>query len=587
MRGAAASGEGDAGEGDADEAVTPRWIRRGYALVVGPFLRPRNAVLLLAGVVLLTAGSAVLMLLKVPLKMLPFDNKDELQLVVDMPEGTSLERTAAVADDLARYLATVNEVRDVVCHVGINTPIDFNGLVRHYGMRRGAHQADLRINLADRDLRRQQSHTIALRLRDPLTAIAERHGAVLGIVEVPPGPPVLGTLAVEVRGRPDQPYAALIAGARELQDSLRALDARHIVQIDDSAEAPHERLHFVVDPDKAALHGLSVAEVTGTLRTAIAGEVAGTVHDGNERNPLFAWVRLPLADRSDPERLGQLWLTGSTAAGAQRVQLAELGRFAREPEDQPIYHKNLERVVFAYAECVGRAPGEIIVQHLFRTWSRPVPELLRAAVSGRWRHDLANGTTAEWGGEGEWEITVRVFRDLGIAFGVAMLGILLLLILQTRSLVLPLIIMCAIPLTIIGIAPGFWLLNVLLGSTAGGYADPVFFTATGMIGMIALGGIVIRNSIVLIEFYQKATARGRSLREAILASGAVRFRPIVLTALTTMMGAWPITLDPIFSGLAWALIFGLLASTAFTLLVIPAVYLLAGPRDEGMVAGNG
>jgi multidrug efflux pump subunit AcrB len=566
------------GPADDDEAVTPLWIRRGYAFVVGPFLRPRNAILLLAAVALLTVASALLMVLKVPLKMLPFDNKNELQLVVEMPEGTSLERTAAVVRELEDYLATVNEVHDFESYVGINAPIDFNGLVRHYGMRREAHQADIRVNLADRDVRRQQSHTIALRLRDPLTAIAERRGAVLGIVEVPPGPPVLSTLAVEIRGRPDQAYGELIAGARSLAATMRTLDSRHIAQIDDSSEATHDRLLFTVDRDKAAFHGLTVAEITATLRMAIDGEPAGTIHDGHERNPLFAQVRLPFADRNDPERLGQIWLAGRTAAGPQRVQLAELGRFVSEPEDQPIYHKNLERVVFLYAECVGRAPGEIIVQHLFRTWPRTLAELFRAAVSGRWRHGLPNGTNAEWGGEGEWEITVRVFRDLGIAFGVAMLGIFLLLILQTRNVLLPLIIMCAIPLTIIGVAPGFWLLNAISGQTAGGYADPVFFTATGMIGMIALGGIVIRNSIVLIEFYQDAVARGRSLRDAILASGAVRFRPIVLTALTTMMGAWPITLDPIFSGLAWALIFGLLASTAFTLLVIPAVYLLVGPK---------
>jgi multidrug efflux pump subunit AcrB len=222
-------------------------------------------------------------------------------------------------------------------------------------------------------------------------------------------------------------------------------------------------------------------------------------------------------------------------------------------------HKNLERVVFVTAECVGRAPGEMILQTQLQTLkNEPLPESLRV----------------KWAGEGEWEITLRVFRDLGLAFAVALLGIFLLLIIQTNSVSLSLVMMCAIPLTIIGIAPGFWLLNLIAGTKVGGYSSPIFFTATGMIGMIALGGIVIRNAIVLIEFIEENVARGEPLRKAISEAGAVRFRPIMLTAITTLMGAWPITLDPIFSGLAWALIFGLLASTFFTMLVIPSIYLL-------------
>jgi multidrug efflux pump subunit AcrB len=228
--------------------------------------------------------------------------------------------------------------------------------------------------------------------------------------------------------------------------------------------------------------------------------------------------------------------------------------------------KNLERVVFVTAECAGRAPGELILKTIWDTLrKKPLPD----------------GIRSEWAGEGEWEITLRVFRDLGIAFGIAMIGIFLLLIVQTNSVVMPLIIMCAIPLTIIGIAPGFYLLNLIMGRTVAGYTDPVFFTATGMIGMIALGGIVIRNSIVLIEFIQDAIKQGKTLKQAIVESGAVRFRPIMLTAITTMMGAWPITLDPIFSGLAWALIFGLIASTFFTMLIIPTIYMLVNSRKQG------
>jgi multidrug efflux pump subunit AcrB len=425
----------------------------------------------------------------------------------------------------------------------------------------------------EEEKRKQQSHTIALRIHKALTKIAEKYKAVLSVVEVPPGPPVLSTLTVEVYGKPSHSYNDIIEGAKLLKKQLHEIDDKHIVQIDDSSEETHLKTTFIVNRAKAALHNLTVAEITDGIKTALGGEVLGTVHLKTERNPLELRIKMPLRVRSNLARLKQLWIGHPNKQG-KMVQLSELGHFETSEEEQPIYHKNLKRVVFVTAECMGRAPGEVIIETLFASWKHPFKQLIDAALSGSWQEKLSNGTIAEWGGEGEWEITVKVFRDLGIAFGLAMVGILLLLIVQTRSLVLPLIIMCAIPLTIIGIAPGFYLLNVFSGQTVMGYADPIFFTATGMIGMIALGGIVIRNSIVLIEFIQEGEEKGMSLNEAIIQSGAVRFRPIMLTALTTLMGAWPITLDPIFSGLAWALIFGLLASTAFTLLVIPTVYMV-------------
>jgi multidrug efflux pump subunit AcrB len=247
------------------------------------------------------------------------------------------------------------------------------------------------------------------------------------------------------------------------------------------------------------------------------------------------------------------------------VPLGELGRFVQLPEDQPIYHKNLHRVVYVYGEMAGRAPGEAILDMNTALKKDPMPP----------------GTRVDWAGEGEWEITLSVFRDLGLAFGAALGGIYILLVIQTGVFTLPLLIMSAIPLTLLGIMPGFWLLNLLFTGHAGGYADPVFFTATSMIGMIALGGIVIRNSLVLIEFIQEAIRQGMPLREAVLESGTTRLRPILLTAATTLLGAWPITLDPIFSGLAWALIFGLLASTVFSLVVVPvAFYALESRRMQ-------
>ena len=542
--------------------VTPEWIKRLYAALIKPFLKKRNAWLLLLTVVLLMLGSMALMLFKVPLKMLPFDNKNELQLVVDMPEGTSLEKTYGIVRELEKFLGTVNEVDNFQSYVGINAPIDFNGLVRHYGMRRESNHADIRINLADKLKREQQSHSIALRIRKSITAIADKYGAIVNIVEVPPGPPVLSTITVEVYGRPDQKYSDLIKGAKVLEDRLRETDPKHIVEIDNMSEDPHLRFDFKVNRDKASLHGISTAQITNVLATALGGERATLVKKAGERNPLYAFVQLPYKKRFDVDNLGQLWLKG---IDGKMVQLSELGSFNKQLVEQPIYHKNLERVVFVTAECAGRAPGELILKAIWDTLRKnPLPE----------------GIRAEWAGEGEWEITLRVFRDLGIAFGIAMIGIFLLLIIQTNSVAMPLIIMCAIPLTIIGIAPGFYLLNLVMGREISGFSDPVFFTATGMIGMIALGGIVIRNSIVLIEFIQEAVKQGTPLRQAIIESGAVRFRPILLTALTTMMGAWPITLDPIFSGLAWALIFGLIASTFFTMLVIPAIYMLVNSGKQ-------
>ncbi len=540
--------------------ATPAWIRRAYRSVMQPFLIRRNALILLGIVFILLLGSGALMLFKVPLKMLPFDNKDELQVVLDMPEGTTLEETEAVTGEIAEYLTKLNEVTDLETYTGINAPIDFNGLVRHYGFRRSENNADIRINLVGKAERSQKSHAIALRIRDDLTKIAEKHHAILSIVEVPPGPPVLSTITVEVTGDEDLGYDKLINGAKVLQERLKSEDAKHIVQIDDMSEQPHDKITFTVNRDKAALHGLTVNEITNTLKNAVHGTISGIAHIEKERQPVLINSQLALKDRSAVERLGQIWLK---SINGDMVQLAELGSFTNELEEQPIYHKNLKRVVFVTAECVGRAPGEIIISMIFFN--------LR-------KNPLPQGIYAEWAGEGEWEITLRVFRDLGIAFGIAMLGIYLLMTVQMRSFFMPSIVMLAIPLTIIGIAPGFYLLNLVMGGNVSGYADPVFFTATGMIGMIALGGIVIRNSIVLIEFIQDSLRNGKDITEAILESGAVRFRPIILTALTTMIGAWPITLDPVFSGLAWALIFGLFASTIFTLIVIPAVYMLFGPR---------
>lgn len=322
---------------------------------------------------------------------------------------------------------------------------------------------------------------------------------------------------------------------------------------DTSSETDRQIIDFIIDKEKAALHSINTQDIVQTMGMALGGETVSAVHVPGERQPLPVRMVLPPSLRVGPQKLGEVRM--KTATGAM-IPLAELGSFQRVQAEQPIWHKNLRRVAYVFAETAGTPPGEAVLD---------TDEALE-------KNPLGPGLSVDWTGEGEWKITLDVFRDLGIAFAAALIGIYVLLIAETGSFVMPLLIMSAIPLTMLGILPGFWLLNIIAGDVVGGYGDPVFFTATSMIGMIALGGIVIRNSVVLIDFIHKAKAQGKNLRDSIIMSGAVRLRPIVLTALTTALGAWPITLDPIFSGLAWALIFGLLASTLFTLIVIPAGY---------------
>ncbi len=536
-----------------------------YRRLLEPFLGSRRMRWgLFGGIVLLLGACVLLVILElVPMKMLPFDNKNELQIVVDMPESSPLEATDAAVRRFEDYLHTVPEVVDFETYTGTFSPIDFNGLVRHYYLRTAPHLADIRINLASQERRQQQSHEIALRIRRDLERIALQTGAQIAIVESPPGPPVLSTLVAEIRGPADRSYGELIAAADPVVERLRA--ERGVVDVDTSAEESRQRVEFVLDKEKAGLHGIDTSVVVETLRMVLAGRHPATVHEPGERTPLMIHLRVPRALRSGIPELGRVTVKGSRG---ELIPLDELGVFRMVDEDQPIYHKNLERLVYVFGEMAGRAPAEAILR--FGTYFEKNP--------------LPDGIRAGWTGEGEWDITLRVFRDLGLAFAAALVGIYLLLVLQTSSFSMPLIIMTAIPLTAIGILPGFWILNMLLDRPIGGFGNPVFFTATAMIGMIALGGIVVRNSIVLIEFIEQSLGAGADLREAILDSGAVRMRPILLTALTTALGAWPIALDPIFSGLAWALIFGLFASTAFTLVVVPVMYFVV---YEGGVVADG
>jgi multidrug efflux pump subunit AcrB len=534
----------------------------------------------------------------VPLKMLPYGNKDQLQLVLDLDEGTTLERTDAAAREFERYLATVPEVADFTSYVGTASPMDFNGMVRHYYLRRGDNVADIAVNLADRKLRPQQTHAVGLRIRDDLQKIATANGVNLKIVESPPGPPVLATVVAEVYSRPEDSYRDLLAAAQTVRRRMELEPG--LADVDDTAEAPWTQLTFVVDKEKAALSGVTTADIAATIRLALGSTEAGTVHVEGERNPLRISLRLPRTIRSSPEELARMGVKG---LAGNLTTLAELGRWEKSNVAQTIYHKNLQPVVYVMGETTGRTPAEVVLDISADRKDTPASQTPAEAktVGSGWvvagatprpmkdRTFLSRGGGIGWAvpegirvnfaSEGEWNMTIDVFRDMGLAFVAALAAIYIILVAQLRSFLMPLVVMLAIPLTFIGIMPGFWLLNRLGAGAVGGYANPAFFTATAMIGMIALAGIVTRSSIIIVDFIHLALKQGRTVREAIVDSCVVRLRPILLTAATAMLSALPITADPIFSGLAWALIFGLLASTVFTLFVVPLVYgLIYGRR---------
>ncbi|GIW44723.1 MAG: multidrug transporter AcrB [Candidatus Binatia bacterium] len=535
--------------------ITRTAIYRWYRRIVLPLLEVRRyGSAFLWFVAAAFVASALLAVTRaVPLKMLPFDNKNELALVIDMPRGSTLEQTDATARALGAYLATVAEVTDYTTYVGIPAPMDFNGMVRHYYLRQGAHLGEIRISLLPKEERAQQSHAIALRIRPDIERIGREYGANVKIVEVPPGPPVISTLVAEVYGPLEASNEELVAVAKQVRAQMERTAG--VVDVDDFAEAEHEKTVVHIDREKAASSAVSLADVAHTLDAAVRGLSLGRVQLPPERLPLVLEVRLPRPLRTSLPDLLAVQVRSQTG---QLVPLGELVRAEERAGERTIFHKNLRPVQYVIAEMAGRSPVEAVFD--LQRWlrSRPLPD----------------GFHVDLAGEGEWKITVDVFRDLGIAFAAALAMIYVLLVAQTQSLFMPLIIMIAIPLTLIGIMPGFWLLNVLFTQPVGNYPDPIFFTATGMIGMIALAGIVVRNSIILIDFIELIQQRdpARPLSEVIVEAGATRFRPILLTAGAAMFGSVVITLDPIFSGLAWSFIFGIFASTLFTLVVVPLVY---------------
>jgi multidrug efflux pump subunit AcrB len=528
---------------------------RFFGRVMTPFLageggRRNRWRLLLALLALIAASIALVGFGAVVLKMLPFDDKSEFQVLVDLPEGAPVEETHRVLQALADYVETVPEVTDYQIYAGTAAPINFNGLVRQYYLRREPWQGDLQVNLLDKHDRDRKSHEIASAVRGPLAGIGKRHGATVKIVEVPPGPPVLAPLVAEIYGLD---HARQMDVARQVRAAFEA--SPDVVDVDDSLEAPQAKLVVEVDRARAARLGVSQQSVVAAVAAALRGEDMSWLHDEQARVAIPVRVELPPGEKADPGLLGALRVR---AAGGALVPLSEVTRIQRTTRDTTIHHKDLLPVVYVTGDVAGRTDspvyGQIDISRRLGTTAvggGPIDQLLTRQPDDPYSWSL------KW--DGEWQVTYETFRDMGIAYAAGLVLIYLLVVAQFRSYGVPLIIMAPIPLTIVGILPG----HALLGQQ---------FTAPSMIGMIALAGIIVRNSILLVDFIEQAVRDGSTLERATVEAAAVRAKPIALTAIAAMAGGFFILDDPIFGGLAVSLIFGLLVSTVLTLLVIPVVY---------------
>jgi multidrug efflux pump subunit AcrB len=544
----------------AHETASEMWLTSFYRKIMGPLIhKPALRYGFLVTVVVLLLASCSLIYFKlVTVKMLPFDNKNELQLIVDAPNGTTLEETARIAGEMGAALYSVPEVTDFQTYVGISAPFNFNGLVRHYYLRKGANLADLQVNLTPKGDRKDQSHDIAKRIRPLVKAIADKYGARVKVAEIPPGPPVLSTLVAEVYG-PDQ--ATRLEVARKVKDIF--LKTPGVVDTDWYVEDDQLKYNFTVDKEKAALAGLTTDDVAKTLAIAVNGMDAGIVHLPREKEPVAINLRLPLAQRSSIDALSSIYLPGPKGS----VPLSQLVRVTRQNEDKSLYRKNLKSVIYVTGDVAGviEAPVYAILKMQKEIDAIKMPggyHIEQLASRQPWSEERVG---LKW--DGEWHITYEVFRDLGIAFAAVMVLIYVLVVAWFRNFTTPLVIMAPIPLTLIGILPG----HALFGA---------FFTATSMIGFIALAGIIVRNSIILIDFTELRRAEGMPLDEAIIDAGAVRFRPILLTAAAVVVGSVVIIFDPIFQGLAIAMMCGEVASTSLSMITIPVLYYLFQRRRE-------
>jgi multidrug efflux pump subunit AcrB len=476
----------------------------------------------------------------VKFRMLPKANKNTFLVSIDMPAGTVIENTDRVARAVGDYIRRIPEVKDYETFVGTGSVIDFNGLLRGGAFREASHFADIRVNLIEKEERSISSEKLVLKIRPDIAKLGQAYGANIKLVEDPPGPPVRATVVAEIYG-PDY------TKQREIAQDIKALFAKtdQVVDIDDSIKEKQDKYQLIVDKEKAALTGVSTEQIVQTLRLSVAGMAVSTLHRPEARNPVAIMLRLSKGDRTGLADMDKVFLT--SLQGSQ-VPLSSLVKIVPSEMDKAIYHKNLKPVTYVYGEMGNRSQVYAVIDMMKHLWKHPLPD----------------GYTIKW--DGEMKLTLDVFRDLGAAMGVALIAIYLLLVGRFRSFTLPVIIMASIPLSMIGIMPGFAMTGV-------------YFSATSMIGVIALAGIVVRNSIVLLEFILDKKQEGMPLEQALIEAGAIRLRPIVLTAAAAILGSAVIVSDPVWSGLALALIFGMLASTALTLMVIPVFYYVIEKKD--------
>lgn len=543
---------------------TDDWTTRLYRRIMTPLLQKPWARWAFLGsvAVLLVSAMALVMLRIVTVKMLPFDNKNEFQIIVDMPTGTSLEQTAAATRALSDYVATIPEVTDYQAYIGTASPFNFNGLVRHYFARRQSHQADIQVNLVGKGERKAQSHDIVKRIRPDIARIAREHGIRVKIAEVPPGPPVLQTLVAEIYGPKPESRYEVAAQVKRIFETTEG-----VTDVDWYMDDPQPTRQFRVDKEKATLLGVDPASVSRTVSMMLGGAPVGLAHDESAHEDVPIKLRLPRATRSGVEDLEQVHVQSRTG---KLVPLKELVRVEDVSAERSIYHKNLMPVVYVTGDVVGRqeSPVYAILAMNKKLSKLRMPDGGRLDILSTHLPETQDLMAMKW--DGEWHITYEVFRDLGIAFAAVLVLIYILVVAWFQSFKTPIIIMAPIPLTLIGILPA----HALLGA---------FFTATSMIGFIAGAGIIVRNSIILVDFIELRLRQGMALEQAVIDAGATRFRPMLLTAAAVIVGSVVILFDPIFQGLAVALMAGEIASTLLSRLAVPILYFMMRRRERALL----
>jgi multidrug efflux pump subunit AcrB len=544
-----------------EKKLEETFIYRIYEKFEKPLLENKKKRWIFLGItfILLMASVGMFFTKSVIVKMLPFDNKNEFQVVIDMPEGTTLERTAVVAKEIAQYLSTRPEVVNYQSYVGTSAPITFNGLVRHYDLRGGSNMADIQVNLVDKHERSVQSHQIASEMRPEIKKIGKKYNANIKVVEVPPGPPVLSTIVGEIYG-PD--YDKQIAIADQVQSLLN--NTADVVDVDWMVEADQTEYEFIIDKQKAMLYGVTPQQITQTLNLALSERAVTNLYDEDASSQVGLVLALDEKEKSTISDISQLKVKSGMGTMNTIGDLTEINETFRS---KSIYRKNQKRVVYVTADMAGEleSPVYAILGMTDKLKTIDVPEGYSLEELYIEQPDFEDDYTIKW--DGEWQITLEVFRDLGIAFLGVIVIIYILIVGWFQNFKAPIVMMVAIPLSLVGIVLGHWLLDA-------------FFTATSFIGMIALAGIMVRNSVLLIDFINLRVAEGIPLKQAVIDAGAVRTTPILLTAGTVVIGAFVILFDPIFQGLAISLMGGTIASTVLTLLAVPLVYYLIERKNH-------